>query len=105
MSAYRRFEILLPTQRNDGREVGADLLEQAVKEVVDRFGAASEEPDAIKGHWEHRGRVQQDSLSKIVVDVEDTDDNRKWMLAYKARWKERLDQLDVWLVSFPIEVD
>ncbi len=101
----RRFEILLPTEFNDRRKVPRDLLERAVKEVVDRFGAASEEPEAVEGHWEHRGHVQHDSLSKLVVDVDDTDENRKWMRDFKSRWKDELDQLEIWLVSYQVDVE
>ena len=101
----RRYEILLPAEYNDGSDVSQDLLERAVKEVVDRFGAASEEPEAVEGHWEHRGRVQQDSLSKLVVDVDDTAENREWMREFKSRWKDELDQLEIWLISFEIEVE
>ena len=101
----RRYEILLPVEFNDGRSVPADLLERAIKEIVDRFGAVSEQPDSVEGHWKHRGRVQQDSLSRVVVDVDDTDDNRKWMREFKARWKDHLDQVDVWLISYRIDVE
>ena len=34
-SKWRRFEVLLPLQFNDGREVPADWLAEAVLEVVD----------------------------------------------------------------------
>ena len=102
---YRRFEILLPVEFNDGREVPREVLEQAVKEVVDRFGAASEEPESIEGHWQHMGRVQEDSLSKLVVDVEDTEEHREWMRKFKSRWKDKLDQLEIWLVSYEIDVE
>jgi hypothetical protein len=105
MPGMRRYEILLPTEFNDGREVPRELLDTAVQEVVDRFGAASEEPESVEGHWEHRGRVQQDSLSKVVVDIDDTDENRQWMRDYKSRWRVKLDQLDIWLVSYEITVE
>jgi nucleoside phosphorylase len=39
-SKWRRFEVLLPLQFNDGREVPSDWLAEAVLEVVDHFGAA-----------------------------------------------------------------
>lgn len=101
----RRFEILLPTEFNDGREVPHELLESAVKEIVDRFGAASEEPESVEGRWKHSGRVQQDSLSKVVVDVDDTDENRAWMRQFKSRWRDKLHQLEIWLVSYQIEIE
>jgi len=40
-SKWRRFEVLLPLQFNDGREAPAEWLAEAVLEVVDHFGAAS----------------------------------------------------------------
>ena len=42
---------------------------------------------------------------KIVVDVPDSAKNRQWMKQFKARWKERLEQLDLWMVSYRIEVE
>jgi hypothetical protein len=39
------------------------------------------------------------------VDVPDSAENRRWMKDLKARWKERLEQLDLWMVSYQIEVE
>jgi hypothetical protein len=38
-SNWRRFEVLLPLQFNDGREVPPEWLAEAVLEIVERFGA------------------------------------------------------------------
>jgi hypothetical protein len=35
----------------------------------------------------------------VVVDVPDTPNYRHWMKSFKARWKSRLEQLDLWMVS------
>lgn len=104
-STLRRFEILLPLQFNDGRDIPADVLADAVLEVVDRFGALSYYDSSIEGRWTHEGIVYRDNNSKLVVDVEDTDENRQWMRDYKARWKEKLEQLDLWLVSYEIDIE
>ena len=40
-SKWRRFEVLLPLQFNDGRAVPSEWLADAVLEVGDHFGAAS----------------------------------------------------------------
>lgn len=101
----RRFEILLPQQYNDGRQISRRLLGLALNEIVDKFGAASFEPTVVEGYWRHEGTLYIDSLSKIVIDVEDSDENRQWMRDYKGRWKERLEQLDLWLVSYEIDVE
>ena len=102
---WRRFEVLLPLQFNDGRDVPADWLAESVLEIVEHFGAASYETQKVEGHWRHGGAVYRDNLVKIVVDVPNSPANRRWMKDYKSRWKARLEQLDLWLVSYPIDVD
>ena len=104
-SNWRRYEVLLPLQFNDGREVPQDWLAEAVFEIVDRFGAASYETQRVEGHWRHGGVMFRDNLVRIVVDTPDTDEHREWMREFKARWKEKLEQLELWLVSYRIEVD
>jgi hypothetical protein len=89
---------LFPQQYNDGREIPRKLRGQALKEIVDQFGAASFEPTAIEGYWHYEGVLYTDSLSKIVIDIEDTDENRQWMRDFKVRWKTALDQLELWLI-------
>jgi hypothetical protein len=42
---------------------------------------------------------------KIFVDIADTDENREWMREFKKRWKANLEQLEIWLVSYIIEID
>jgi hypothetical protein len=90
-SNWRRFEVLLPLQFNDGRDVPPDWLAEAVLEIVDNFGAASYETQKVEGHWRHGGVVYRDNLVRIVVDVPDAADNRRWLQSFKARWKARLE--------------
>jgi hypothetical protein len=104
-STLRRYEILLPLQFNDGRDIPGELLADAVLEVVDNFGAVSYYDNLIEGRWTHQGLVYRDNNSKLVVDVEDTGENRQWFREYKARWIERLEQIDLWLVSYEIDVE
>jgi hypothetical protein len=80
-------------------------LAEAVLEIVDRFGAASYETQKIEGQWRSGGLLYRDNLVKIVVDVFDVPDNRQWMKEFKDRWKTRLEQLDLWLVSYSIDID
>jgi hypothetical protein len=42
---------------------------------------------------------------KIIIDAPDEEINRQWMRDYKKRWKEKLEQLELWLVSYTIDVD
>ena len=104
-SRWRRFEVLLPLQFNDAREIPAEWLAEAVLEVVDHFGAASYETQKVEGHWRHGGVLYRDNLVRVVVDVPDSAKNRQWMRKFKSRWKERLEQVELWVVSYRIEID
>jgi hypothetical protein len=101
----RRFEVLLPARYNDGAEVPDELLGEAVNEIIDKFSAVAWYKDAAEGYWQQGGKLFRDNLGLLVVDIPDTDKNRKWMKAYKARWKERLHQLEIWMVSYRIDVE
>jgi hypothetical protein len=102
---WRRYEVLLPLQFNDGRDVPDEWLADAVIEVVNHFGAASYETQRVEGHWRHANVLYRDNLVRLIVDVPDTAANRKWMKAFKARWKKKLEQLELWLVSYLITVE
>jgi hypothetical protein len=102
---WRRFEVLLSLQFNDGRDVPAEWLAEAVLEIVDHFGAASYETQKVEGHWRHGGVLYRDDLVRVVVDVPDSAKNRQWMKQFKERWKARLEQIELWLVSYRIELE
>ncbi len=104
-SKWRRFEVLLPLQFNDGRDVPTEWLAEAVLEVVAHFGAASYETQKLEGHWRHGGILYRDNLVRLVADVPDTVDSRQWMKEFKGRWQTRLEQIELWMVSHPIEVE
>jgi hypothetical protein len=104
-SKWRRFEVLLPLQYNDGREVPPEWLAEAVLEIVGHFGAASYETQKVEGHWRHEGVLYRDNLVRIVVDVPDSAKHRQWMRQFKERWKIRLEQLELWVVSYGVEVE
>jgi hypothetical protein len=83
----------------------SEWLAEAVLEIVDQFGAASYETQKLEGHWRHGGVLYRDNLVRIVVDVADSAKNRQWMKLFKGRWKIRLEQLELWMVSYRIEVE
>ena len=101
----RRYEVLLPVRFNDGRDVPEELLGEALDEIIQKFHAVSCYKETIEGRWRHGETLYRDDLALLVVDVPDTKTNRKWMKAYKARWKERLDQIELWMVSYPIDIE
>src|SRR5437868_11507047 len=103
-SNWRRFEVLLPLRFNDGREVPADWLAEAVLEIVEEFGAASYETQKVEGHWRHSGILYKDDLVKVVVDVPDTKGNLLWIKGFKERWRNRFEQLELWVASYRIDI-
>jgi hypothetical protein len=105
MTKWRRFELMLTLQFNDGRQVPEEWLVEAFTEVADHFGAASFETQTIEGGWRHEGDSYRDKLVRLVVDVPDNTKNRTWMKKFKARWKERLQQLELWMVSYSIKIE
>jgi hypothetical protein len=59
----------------------------------------------VEGHWLYGGILYLDDLVRVVVDVPDSARNRQWMKQFKDRWKVRLEQLELWVVSYRIEVE
>jgi hypothetical protein len=104
-SRWRRFEVLLPLQFNDGRDVPAEWLADAVLEIVEEFGAASHETQRIQGQWRQAGVLYRDNLVRIAVDVPDSAKNRRWMKGFKERWTGKLEQLELWMVSYLITIE
>ena len=73
--------------------------------MVDRFGAAGLENEQVQGTWRHAGNTYRDTLSRLVVDMPDTPANRKWMKAFKQRWMTKLEQIDLWIISYRVTVE
>jgi hypothetical protein len=59
----------------------------------------------VEGQWRPGGVVHRDTLVKLVVDLPDTARNRQWMRKFKGRWKSRLNQLELWMVSHVIDLE
>jgi len=106
MSA-RRYEILLPLKDNHGREIDPAKFLQTKNDLVRRFGALTVEPQPLQGVWAPAGEAgrMEDILLKFVVDVEeDTPEVEEFFRQFKEALKARFDQLDVWIVAFPIRI-
>jgi hypothetical protein len=85
--------------------VPAEWIAEALLEVVDQFGAASYETQKVEGHWRYGGVLYRDDLVRIVIDVPDLAKNRQWMKRFKKRWKDSLEQLELWVISYQIELE
>jgi len=103
----RRYEILLPTQYNDGRNVMDECIvcfPQTLMEVLDQFGAFSYTPQAIQGIWIQNGVRYEDNLFKLTVDVPDTMLSCDFVAHLKHELLKRFRQLEIYVISFPINV-
>ncbi|HEV8157534.1 MAG TPA: hypothetical protein VGP58_00775, partial [Pyrinomonadaceae bacterium] len=70
-----------------------------------KFRSGKLRTQKVKGHWRHQSILYRDNLVKIVIDAPDEEISRQWMRDYKARWKVKLKQLELWLVSYTIDID
>ena len=55
-----------------------------------------------KANLNFQGIVQ---APRPVVDLPDKPSNRQWMKQFAKRWKSRLEQLELWMVSYAIEIE
>lgn len=95
----------MPVRFNDGRKVPRKWHAEAAEEILDQFGAVTFDYHKAKGRWRNQGVEYRDELSRIIVDMPDTAENRAWMKQFKARWKTRLQQVELWMVSYGIEIE
>jgi hypothetical protein len=101
---FRRFELLLPIKLNNGQLVANEAFADTMLELERRFGAVSSETQTIEGLWRHEEHVYRDESIRIFVDVPHTEENREFFIGFKEILKERFQQLDIWMTTFPLEV-
>lgn len=104
MNVLRRWEILLPSNYNDGTPVPQEMVEEVIAFIHERFGAASFETQTIRGLWRHEGEIYRDSPVRLFADVADTPENREWFRQLKERLKRDFQQFEIWMTSHQIEV-
>jgi len=100
----RRYEILLPLKHNDGRPVSDENLNQTREELVDQFEAVSVQPQSILGIWVHEGVRYEDTSVRLIVDVEDTPENRQFFSDWKTILLARFEQIDIYIASYPVDI-
>lgn len=104
MTTYRRYELLLPLQFNDGSPVPEELVDQTVDEIKQHFGGISVETQSILGTWKTSSGEHHDDNLRLYADVPDTEENREFFRAMKERLKSRFEQLEIWIVTHLVEV-
>jgi hypothetical protein len=103
MIARRRYEIL-PLQLNDGTAVPESLLWTTVEELESHFRAVSWESQVVRGIWEHEGNVFRDNNTRLILDVEDTSENRAFFVSFKEQLKSRFNQIEIYISSHLIDI-
>ena len=103
-TSYRRYEFLLPLRFNDARAVPDDLITETLLDVRRQFGSVSAETQIIRGVWQQEGTIYRDELTRVFVDVPDTQDSHSFFRDFKETLKIRFQQIEIWMTTYPIEV-
>ncbi len=69
-----------------------------------QFGAVSMSAFAVIGAWVREGTRYEDELRRFTVDVEDIPENLHFLAAFKKTLLERFEQIEIYMVSFPVEI-
>jgi hypothetical protein len=101
---FRRYEVLLPLRFNDGQSIPDKLIADTLLELEEHFGAVSCETQQIRGTWRHEGQSYRDDLVRVFVDIPDTPENRIFFVELKERLKQRFQQLEIWIVTHPLDI-
>jgi hypothetical protein len=67
--------------------------------------ALSVETQSVEGQWRHGGVIVRDNLAKIIVDVPDLVSNRRWMKQFRDRWRSMFEQVQLWMISYSVDVE
>jgi hypothetical protein len=99
----KRFEILLPLTYNDGTLIEPEKFDQTAEELSDRFGGITQDTVRITGTWKYGGTRYRDDLLRIRIDTNDPTANA-FLRAHKPIWRERFQQIDIWITAHEIEI-
>ena len=99
----KRFEILLPLNYNDGALIEAEKFDQTAEELCNRFGGVTQDTVRITGTWKYGGTRYRDDLLRMRVDSNDPS-AYAFLQAQKAIWRQRFQQIDIWITAHEIEV-
>jgi hypothetical protein len=93
----------LPLKFNDGQPVPVEALNQTREELLARFDGMTVHPRSLLGIWLHEGQRYEDELIRFPIDIEDTEENQFFFINFKAILLERFQQLEIYIVSYPID--
>jgi hypothetical protein len=99
----KRFEILLPLNYNDGTLIEAEKFDRTAEELCERFGGVTQDTVRITGTWRYGGTRYRDDLYRMRIDTKDPSASA-FLQVQKRIWKERFQQIDIWITAHEIEV-
>jgi hypothetical protein len=99
----KRFEILLPLNYNDGTLIEPEKFDLTAEELCDRFGGVTQDTVRITGTWKYGGTRYRDYLLRMRIYTTDLTANA-FLQAEKEIWKERFQQIDIWITAYEVEI-
>ncbi len=88
---------------NDGTLIEPDKFDQTAEELCERFGSITQDTVRITGSWKYGGTRYRDELLRLRVDTDDPA-AIAFLREHKERWKERFQQIDIWITGHDIDI-
>jgi hypothetical protein len=88
---------------NDGRLIEPEKFDQTAEELCDHFGGVTQDTVHITGTWKYGGARYRDELLRMRIDTNDPAANA-FLRAQKEIWKQRFQQIDIWITARDIEI-
>jgi hypothetical protein len=88
---------------NDGTLIEPEKFDQTAEELCERFGGVTQDTVRITGTWKYGGTRYRDDLLRIRIDTTDPTAN-VFLQAEKQIWKERFQQIDIWITAYEVEI-
>src|SRR5262249_15112007 len=88
---------------NDGRLIEPDKFDRPAEELCDHFGGVTEDTVRITGTWKYGGTRYPDELLRMRVATHDPSPHAVLQIQ-KEVWKNRFDQIDIWITAHEIEI-
>ena len=102
-----RYEILLPTNDNNGNPIPQKNFILVGSEIVNNLGDYTIDSNFYIGTWSGKdGKLTTDETIKVIIDIPES--SRKTtnivLLEYKEKLKKRFKQEEIYIVSYQIDV-
>jgi hypothetical protein len=101
---YVRFEVKTILEFNDGTDVPDEMLEEQKRELLQLFDGVSWDLQPRGGAWKDRGTEYRNTHLNLTVDAPNTEHNRRIMLQFKERWRQRLGQVELYVTTSIVEI-